>query len=272
MPSFNQEDIRSAEHEAGAALTGSNALLAAIVHSASNPIIGMDIHGTVLSWNEAAARLVGRTASEMIGHPVSRIIPYDRRREQDNMLAAIRAGTPVSSIETQLLTASGEEVTVTMTTSPVLDTGGAIVAASLIVHEPAHDRRSRHTHLHHPAVSNMPGRRTILVVEDEALIGLGLASMLENHGFEVIGPVGDVGSAIALLDRHTCGLAILDIILRSGETSAPLARRLKADGIPFFVTSGYLAESQPAIFDEAPSFSKPVRAHSLVAAVQEVFS
>jgi PAS domain S-box-containing protein len=232
----------------------------------------MDIHGTVLSWNEAAARLVGRTASDMIGHPVSQMIPYDRRREQDNMLAAIRAGTPVNSVETLILTASGEEIAVTMTASPVLDSGGAIVAASLVILEPATNRRGGHANLAHPAVSGMPGRHTILVVEDEALIGLGLAAMLENHGFEVIGPVGDVVSAIALLDRHACGLAILDINLRSGETSAPLARRLKADGIPFFVTSGYLAESQPAIFGEVPSFPKPVRTHSLVAAVQEVFS
>jgi PAS domain S-box-containing protein len=265
MPSHDHDDSRSE----GPFITGSNALLAAIVQSASDPIIGMDLHGTVLSWNDAAARLFGHASSDMIGRQVSRIIPYDRRREQEIMLGAIKAGKRVASVETLLMTASGEEIPVTLTASPVLDGASAIIAASLIIRERV-GRHGTRASVAYPVVSGLAGRHAILVVEDEALIGLGLAAMLENAGFEVIGPVGDVGSATAMLDRHDCALAILDINLRRGETSAPLAQRLKADGIPFFVTSGYLSDNQPAIFGEVPSFPKPVRARSLVAAVQEV--
>jgi DNA-binding NtrC family response regulator len=117
-------------------------------------------------------------------------------------------------------------------------------------------------------VATSPVLRNILIVEDEALVGLGLAAMLETAGFEVIGPTGNVKSAMALLDRYDCALAILDIRLRDGETSAPLAERLRDDGIPFFVISGYLADAQPAIFRGAPSIAKPVGARSLVSAVQ----
>ena len=111
-------------------------------------------------------------------------------------------------------------------------------------------------------------RRKILVVEDEALVGLGMTAMLETAGFEVIGPIGNVELAMALLDRHDCALAILDIKLRDGETSARIAERLRENGIPFFVVSGYLSDSQPSVFNGAQSIAKPIGARSLVTAVQ----
>jgi DNA-binding response OmpR family regulator len=107
------------------------------------------------------------------------------------------------------------------------------------------------------------------VVEDEALVGLGLAAMLENAGFEVIGPVGDLNAAMNMLDSHECALAILDINLAHGETSAPLAERLKRSGTPFLVTSGTLPPRGKGILGSVPSLQKPVGARMLVAAVQE---
>lgn len=266
MPTLTPRDTRTD----GPFITGSNGLFAAIVRDANDAIIGMDLHGTVLSWNDAAARLFGHRASDMIGRQVSRIIPYDRRREQETLLASVKSGARTGSIETLLMTTTGEEIAVTLTASPILDASNTVIAASLIIREHGLGKTGAPLPFGYPFVSSGVRGQAILVVEDEALIGLGLAAMLENAGFEVIGPVGDVTSATALLDRHDCALAILDINLRRGETSAPLAHRLKEEGIPFFVMSGYLADSQPAIFDEAPSFSKPVRARSLVAAVQEV--
>lgn|GEM_PF-2027690 len=265
MAQFESDDGRND----GPFITGSNALLAAIVQSASDPIIGMDLHGTVLSWNSAAARFFGHEASDMIGRPISRIIPYDRRREQEAMIAHVREGSRIGSVETIHMAASGHEIAVSVTASPVMDASGSIIAASVIVRERPGARSDQPASWSHALAA--PGEpRNILVVEDEALIGLGLTAMLENAGFDVLGPANDVKTATALLDRHDVALAILDINLGRGETSAPLAERLKSDGVPFFVTSGYLADSQPAIFGEAPTFPKPVRARSLVAAVQEV--
>jgi DNA-binding response OmpR family regulator len=106
-------------------------------------------------------------------------------------------------------------------------------------------------------------------MEDETLVGLGLVAMLENAGFAALGPARDVPSANALLDRHECALAILDTHLR-GESSAPVARRLRADGIPILVASAGPASSRPTAFDGAPSLTRPWRTNRLVAAVHEV--
>ncbi|BAK66401.1 putative response regulator receiver protein [Sphingobium sp. SYK-6] len=262
------------DHESGLAegpfITGSNALLAAIVHGAQHAIIGLDLGGIVLSWNDAAARLYGHSASEMIGRSFSRILPHHLRRDQEAVLARLREGQQPDRQETTHLAASGAEIPVSAAFSAVRDSGGVIVAAALIVAERPMHRSSRGDEWTYLLAAPSPVARNILVVEDEPLVGLGLAAMLENAGFDVIGPAGDVPTAMALLDRHECALALLDINLGDGETSAPLAGRLKEDDIPFFVMSGYLADVQPPIFSGAPSFSKPVRARSLVAAVQEV--
>lgn len=261
-------------------LAQSDALLAAIVRSATDAIIAVDATGTVVSWNRGAQFHFGYPEREMIGLPVSRFIPLDRRLEQENVLRRIFAGETVGSFQTVRTTSTGQDVAVSVAMSPIHHADGSIAAASAIIRPRSHARRKPDSEAQGDLWSALSGddgddagvdrqaQRNILVVEDEALIGLGLTSMLENAGFDVIGPVCDLRSAMAILDRHDCALAILDINLAHGETSAPLAERLKRAGIPFLVTSGNMASAR-GIFHDAPSLPKPVGARTLVAAVQE---
>lgn len=265
-------------------LSQSDALLAAIVRSATDAIIAVDAMGIVISWNRGAQIHFGYPEREMIGLPVSRFIPPERAREQESALARVFAGELVGSFQSVRTTRTGQDVTVSVSMSPVYDAGGSVIAASAIVRPRQNVRRKggsadqadMWTALE-PKRSDEAGEAAepnahILVVEDETLVGLGLASMLENAGFDVIGPVGDLQTAMAMLDINDCTLAILDINLAHGETSAPLAERLKRSGIPFLVTSGNLAALGKGIFGGAPSLPKPVGARALVAAVQEALA
>lgn len=259
MPTPGQDQFL---HVAAGA-SSDNAFGAVIIRDAVAPIIGLDLHGAVMSWNDAAARFFGYAFADIAGQPVSRIVAHSHRPQLARINASLRDGQRPNPFNTRFVTATGTATMATVTASPVRNDTGAITAMSLIVQMPEMPAGPRLS----PA--GKATHRPILVVEHEALIGLGLVAMLENAGFAVIGPAGDIQAATDLLDRHHCALAILDIHLW-GETSAPLARRLKAEGIPFLVTSAHPASSQAAAYDKAPNAPKPWRASSLVAAVHEV--
>ncbi len=111
------------------------ARLAAIVTSSSDAIIGKALDGTVTSWNEAAERLFGYSAEEMIGQPVRRLIPPELQSQEDGVCARVAAGTILESYETARLHKSGRLVDVSVTVSPVRNASGEVIGASKIVHD-----------------------------------------------------------------------------------------------------------------------------------------
>lgn len=115
------------------------------------------------------------------------------------------------------------------------------------------------------------GRR-ILVVEDEVVLAMELETLLGEHGLEVIGPVHNVPDALRLIDTHEPEVACLDINLR-GETSAPIAQRLKDLKIPFILLSGYgqRLEKDPAFLD-VPLINKPHRTEDLIGRLNAIFT
>lgn len=120
-----------------------------------------------------------------------------------------------------------------------------------------------------PAPAPASGQRRVLVVEDEAIIAIDMAAALEDAGFSVIGPVGSVFEAMQLLDEKPCDCAVLDINL-AGETSAPVASRLLADGIPFVTVSGNTPESTGDEFSQSPFLSKPIITSKLLAKLDQL--
>ncbi len=180
-------------------LAESDALLAAIVRTATDAIVALDAAGMVISWNRGAQLHFGYPEREMIGLPVSRFIPPDRVKEQENALARVFAGEWVGSFQSIRTTRNGQDMTVSVAMSPICNAEGAVVAASAIIRPRGTMRRRQATaeqgsflaalasgkDVYENAAAT-PSNRNILVVEDEALIGLSIAAMLENAGFDVI--------------------------------------------------------------------------------------
>jgi PAS domain S-box-containing protein len=106
--------------------------LAAIVESSSDAIVSKDLSGTVTSWNHGAERLFGYTAEEVIGKPITIVIPEDRLGEEPRILARIRAGERVDHFETIRRRKNGELIDVSLTISPIKDGAGTIIGASKI--------------------------------------------------------------------------------------------------------------------------------------------
>ncbi|MCL3882882.1 response regulator [Marivita sp. GX14005] len=114
--------------------------------------------------------------------------------------------------------------------------------------------------------------RSILLLEDEALIGLDLQMTLEENGYSVIGPFLTSDAAEEALGQDRPSLALLDVNLGRGETSLPLARRLRELNVPVVFLTGYSAETGgfPDDLRDVRRLSKPIQDVELLSALQGV--
>lgn len=118
-----------------------------------------------------------------------------------------------------------------------------------------------------PKMRAKPGRLRVLVVEDEPLIAMEVASILSEAGFEVIGPASSVAQALALIGNPGCEFAVLDINLGT-ETAELIALQLRSSNTPFVTMSGYSREQQPVSMRDAPLLGKPLHPERLVAEIR----
>jgi DNA-binding response OmpR family regulator len=108
-------------------------------------------------------------------------------------------------------------------------------------------------------------RRVVLVVEDEAAIGLALADALTDAGYIVAGPISTSTDAFEWLERATPDLALVDVMLRDGPCTG-LARELRRRGVPFLINSGHpQGDWAGPELANAPWLEKPNRYDDLVA-------
>ena len=109
--------------------------LARVIESSDDAIVSKDLNGIIKSWNRAAERMFGYTATEAIGQSIRVIIPADRQSEEDQVLARIRAGKSVTHFETIRKTKSGEFIPISLTVSPIFDDAGQVIGASKIARD-----------------------------------------------------------------------------------------------------------------------------------------
>lgn len=110
------------------------------------------------------------------------------------------------------------------------------------------------------AAATKTGR--VLLVEDEALVGMMMTDFLRDIGFHVVGPFGRVSEAIDAIGREPLQAAILDINLR-GELIYDLADELTGRGVPIVFVTGYGADAVDRRFAEFPVLQKPVDSAAL---------
>lgn len=110
-------------------------LLSAIVDSSDDAIISKNLQGIVISWNRGAERLFGYVAEEVVGRPVTLLIPQDRQSEEPRILEELRQGRRVEHFDTVRVTKDGSLVHVSLTISPVRNAAGVIVGVSKIARD-----------------------------------------------------------------------------------------------------------------------------------------
>jgi CheY-like chemotaxis protein len=105
--------------------------------------------------------------------------------------------------------------------------------------------------------------RRILVVEDDFLVATLLAEILESVGWQVVGPVAHLATALDAAASEGFDAAVLDIDL-GGQTVYPVVEVLDARRVPFVFVTAYVRESLPPLFCGRPHLGKPFAPEELI--------
>src|SRR5215470_3758092 len=109
--------------------------LAAIVESSDDAIISVDLEGRIATCNEGVQKLLGYYAEEIVGKPVSILIPKDREGEDSEIMERIRRGELIGHYKTQRRRKDGTIVDVSLSVSPIKDSTDTIIGASRIARD-----------------------------------------------------------------------------------------------------------------------------------------
>ena len=100
------------------------------------------------------------------------------------------------------------------------------------------------------------GRLSVMLVEDEALIRMMIAGMIEELGHTVVAEAANIGDALKLARTAGFQLAVLDINI-AGDRIDPVAEIINQRHLPFVFASGYGAAGMPEKFRDRPILQKP---------------
>ncbi|HEY2883930.1 MAG TPA: PAS domain S-box protein [Rhizomicrobium sp.] len=123
--------------------TSADQTLAFIVQSSHDAIISKDLNGLVTSWNRGAERLLGYSADEIVGRPVTIFIPPDKRDEDDTIFERLLRGELIEPFETVRTRKDGSVVDVLLTASPIWNAHGRVIGISKIAREITEFKRAR---------------------------------------------------------------------------------------------------------------------------------
>jgi PAS domain S-box-containing protein len=123
-------DISEHKHREEAALR-----LASVVESSHDAIVSKDRNGIITSWNASAERLFGYKAEEVIGRPITILIPEERHDEERVILDRIGRGERVDHFETIRRRKDGSLIELSLTISPIRNARGEVIGASKIARD-----------------------------------------------------------------------------------------------------------------------------------------
>ena len=116
--------------------------LASTIENSEDAIVSKTLDGIITSWNKGAERVFGYAAEEVIGQPITIVIPKDRQNEEREILTHIRRGEGVH-FETVRQRKHGSLIAVSITVSPVKNAQGKIIGASKIARDITEQKRDQ---------------------------------------------------------------------------------------------------------------------------------
>jgi PAS domain S-box-containing protein len=221
-----------------------------IVESSDDAILSKDLDGIIRTWNKGAERIFGYSADEVIGKPVTVLIPVDRLDEEPGILQRLRRGERVDHYETVRQRKDASRVEISLTVSPIKNSAGRVVGASKIARDISERKRAdeRAILLAH----EVDHRSKNLLALVQATVHLTQADTAQELKAAIEGRVQALANAHTLLSQSRWAGADLRSLVR--EELAP-----------------YLHESEQRVGIHGPGLAlEPNTAQSMAVAVHEL--
>jgi PAS domain S-box-containing protein len=119
--------------------------LAAIVASSEDAIVSKTLDGRISTWNAGATRIFGYDDAEMIGQPITRIIPPELHGEEKRILAKLQRGERIEHYETVRIAKDGRRIDISLSVSPLHDKTGRVVGASKVARNISERKQAERT-------------------------------------------------------------------------------------------------------------------------------
>jgi CheY-like chemotaxis protein len=113
----------------------------------------------------------------------------------------------------------------------------------------------------HMTATRPPGG-SVFLVEDEVMIRMMVADMLEELGYSIAAEAGDIGEALKLAQSTEFDLAILDVNV-NGKVISPVAELIQSRNRPFIFATGYGSSGLPEQYRDRPAIQKPFQLETL---------
>ncbi len=201
-------DISDRKH-----LEGANARLAAIVESSDDAIVSKDLNGIIQTWNTGAEQVYGHSHAEAVGRNIAFLLPHDRAREEQEILARLRLGERVQHFETTRLRKDGSLIHVSLTLSPIRDVSGQVVGVSHVARDIT-ERKNLEVQM-----------RQTQRLESLGVLAGGIAHDFNNL---LTGIIGNASLVTEMLPSQDPARSFLDNLLLAAQRAADLTAQLLA--------------------------------------------
>jgi PAS domain S-box-containing protein len=156
--------------------------LAAIVESSHDAIIGLSLEGLIVSWNSGAEVMFGHPFEEVVARPGNVLLPPGHYDDMPVLLERLKIGQPIKDFEGIRVTRDGREVHLAISVSPIKNSFGKIIGASMIARD-INDRKR-----HEAERERLIGELQAAVTQVKTLHGLlpicaSCKKIRDDHGY-----------------------------------------------------------------------------------------
>jgi PAS domain S-box-containing protein/diguanylate cyclase (GGDEF)-like protein len=206
-------------------------LLASVVRSSGDAMFAVTRSGVIRTWNEAAERLLGWSADEVVGRSVAMLIPEHRAGEAEMVTRRVVEGEGrLHDFETERLHRDGSLVDVALSVAPVRDATGRIVGRSAVARDVSARRRAdaalRAERERFAGAFDFAPTGMVLAALDGTILRTNAALAALHGGADL---TGRNVRELVHPDDFAAGRPAMQAVLRGEATTATLEQRHRRD-------------------------------------------